>query len=203
MAHEIETTERPDTHTRILVEAERLFRHYGYSKTTVADIARELGMSPANVYRFFPSKSAIVEAMADAILKAQLAKIAAVADGPGSASQRIRGILMLEHCHTTETLTCDPKVHEVVEIAMAEQWHIILEHIHALDAVFTRLVTEGVASGEFPQQNARLSGRCINQSFVSWKHPSLIATCGSDPAVASPEDLADFILDAVRGRRAP
>jgi AcrR family transcriptional regulator len=34
----------------------------GYQKTAVADIARELGMSPANVYRFFPSKSAINEA---------------------------------------------------------------------------------------------------------------------------------------------
>src|SRR4051794_12252262 len=44
-----------DTAKRILDEAERLFRHYGYSKTTVADIARELGMSPANIYRFYAS----------------------------------------------------------------------------------------------------------------------------------------------------
>jgi AcrR family transcriptional regulator len=48
--------DRPDTRTRILDVADRLFRHYGYAKTTVADLARELGMSPANVYRFFASK---------------------------------------------------------------------------------------------------------------------------------------------------
>src|SRR5262245_65895013 len=48
-----------ETRTRILVEAERLFRVYGYSKTTVADIAEACRMSPANVYRFFESKSAI------------------------------------------------------------------------------------------------------------------------------------------------
>ena len=43
----------PDTRERILVVAERLFRQIGYQKTTVADIAKELRMSPANVYRFF------------------------------------------------------------------------------------------------------------------------------------------------------
>ena len=49
----------PDTRERILVVAERLFRQIGYQKTTVADIAKELRMSPANVYRFFDSKKAI------------------------------------------------------------------------------------------------------------------------------------------------
>jgi len=51
----------PDTRERILVVAERLFRQLGYQKTTVADIAKELRMSPANVYRFFDSKKSIHE----------------------------------------------------------------------------------------------------------------------------------------------
>ena len=40
----------------ILATAERLFRDVGYLKTTVADIAKTLKMSPANIYRFFDSK---------------------------------------------------------------------------------------------------------------------------------------------------
>src|SRR6201995_6203551 len=53
-----------DTRERILVVAERLFRQIGYQKTTVGDIAKELRMSPANVYRFFDSKKAIHEGVA-------------------------------------------------------------------------------------------------------------------------------------------
>jgi AcrR family transcriptional regulator len=37
---------RQENITRILDAAERLFKHYGYSKTNVADIAKDLGMSP-------------------------------------------------------------------------------------------------------------------------------------------------------------
>jgi len=58
----------PDTRERILVVAERLFRQIGYQKTTVADIAKELRMSPANVYRFFESKKAINEGVARVLM---------------------------------------------------------------------------------------------------------------------------------------
>ena len=58
----------PDTRERILVVAERLFREIGYQKTTVADIAKVLRMSPANVYRFFDSKKAIHEGVARALM---------------------------------------------------------------------------------------------------------------------------------------
>ena len=57
-----------DTRERILVVAERLFRQIGYQKTTVADIAKELRMSPANVYRFFDSKKSIHEGVARSLM---------------------------------------------------------------------------------------------------------------------------------------
>lgn len=52
-----------DTRARIIETAFALFRRLGFAKTAVADIASELGMSPANIYRFFPSKIAIVQAI--------------------------------------------------------------------------------------------------------------------------------------------
>jgi AcrR family transcriptional regulator len=56
-------TKPEDTRERIVETADALFRRLGFAKTAVADIASELGMSPANVYRFFPSKIAIVQAI--------------------------------------------------------------------------------------------------------------------------------------------
>ena len=57
-----------DTRDRILDVAERLLRQIGYQKTTVGDIAKELRMSPANVYRFFESKKAIHQAVAQGLM---------------------------------------------------------------------------------------------------------------------------------------
>ena len=56
----------PAEHERreqIIRAADEHFRHYGYAKTTVADLAKAIGVSAAYVYRFFESKQAIGEAV--------------------------------------------------------------------------------------------------------------------------------------------
>jgi len=52
-----------EARARILEAAEEQFRRVGYHRTSVADIAAQLGMSPANIYRFFPSRDAINESI--------------------------------------------------------------------------------------------------------------------------------------------
>jgi len=52
-----------EARARIMEAAEEQFRRVGYHRTSVADIAAELGMSPANIYRFFPSRDAINESI--------------------------------------------------------------------------------------------------------------------------------------------
>ena len=71
-------TKPDDTRARIIERAEMLFRRMGFAKTAVADIAGELGMSPANIYRFFSSKHAIVEAICQHCLAELEAKAWAV-----------------------------------------------------------------------------------------------------------------------------
>ena len=80
-------TKPDDTRARIMETAEALFRRLGFAKTAVADIAAELGMSPANVYRFFPSKNAIVEAICQRCLSELEEKAWAVARSRGAGGR--------------------------------------------------------------------------------------------------------------------
>src|SRR5215470_8512499 len=83
-----------DTRARIMDTAEALFRRLGFAKTAVADIAAELKMSPANVYRFFPSKNAIVEAICQRCLGELEDRAWAVARSRGGAAQRIEQVVL-------------------------------------------------------------------------------------------------------------
>ena len=96
MQAEKESKEK-DTHRQIVEVAERLFRQIGFQKTMVADIARELHMSPANVYRFFAAKSEINEAVCMDLLgkiEAEAGKIAALEAGRGSQRPDINSITL-------------------------------------------------------------------------------------------------------------
>src|SRR6266851_7155714 len=87
-------TKPDDTRARIMEAAEALFRRLGYAKTAVADIAAELGMSPANVYRFFPSKNAIIEAICQRCLGELEERAWAAARARGSAAERIERLVL-------------------------------------------------------------------------------------------------------------
>ena len=79
-----------DTRERILEVAERLFRQIGYLKTTVGDIAKELKMSPANVYRFFESKKAIHQAVARSLMGEVELEAQRIVTRPGPVTERFR-----------------------------------------------------------------------------------------------------------------
>ena len=50
----------PDHRTRILDAAERCFVRSGFHRATMQDVAAEAAMSAGNIYRYFPSKDAII-----------------------------------------------------------------------------------------------------------------------------------------------
>ena len=49
---------------RILAAAEVVLRRHGVEKTNVVDVARALGISHTSIYRHFPSKKALLDAVA-------------------------------------------------------------------------------------------------------------------------------------------
>ena len=121
-----------DTRERILVVAERLFREIGYQKTTVADIAKVLRMSPANVYRFFDSKKAIHEGVARALMGEVEVEAHAIAARRGPAAAKLRELMTAINRMNTERYVGDSKLHEMVAIAMEESWEVCVAHIQRI-----------------------------------------------------------------------
>src|ERR1700743_3738038 len=147
-----------DPRERIFVVAERFFRQIGYQKTTVADIAKELRMSPANVYRFFESKKAIHEGVARRLMGEVEHAAEALADRSGPAVDRIRELLTTVHRMNSERYVGDSKLHEMVEIAMEESWEVCVAHISRIDEQIAAVIAQGVASGEFEAADLQLAG---------------------------------------------
>src|SRR3954462_15233783 len=111
-------TKPDDTRARIVESAEALFRRLGFTKTAVADIAAELGMSPANVYRFFSSKNAIVEAICQRCLGDLDSKAWAGARSRGPAADRNTRLFLEIFRDHKENLSTEKRVHDIVLVAM-------------------------------------------------------------------------------------
>lgn len=187
------------TRAAIVDTAERLFRTYGYQKTTVADIARELRMSPANIYRFFPSKAAINEGMCSRILGGLDEAVWAVARGPGSPPERIRALFRLLQEQTLALFFRERRMHDMVAAALEEQWPVIERHVEAIDAAFAHVVADGQAAGLFGGTDPESLGRLIHGACAMFTHPTMVQQCMQTeelPELAT--GMAEFCLRALR-----
>ena len=191
------TSSQPDTRTRILLEAERLFRHYGYGKTTIADISEACGMSAANVYRFFPSKSALMEAICGKLISEMESRLHQIVRQPVPARERLLLFIQEIHRHTVENLLDHRKVHEMVVVAMEEQWLAIRSHIERIAGLLGELIKDGIATGEFAPGDAKRIGKIVHTAIACFCHPVIVAQKLDDEDRVRPEEMAAFLLQAL------
>jgi len=191
-----------DTRMRIIETAEALFRRLGFSKTTVADIASELKMSPANIYRFFASKDAIVEAICKHCLKEVEEQAWAVARSKAPATQRLERLVLEIVAYHKENLVTEKRVNELVVAAIEHSWESIHAHKEALRNVFELIVRDGIDAGEFERLEPRETAERLMRSLVAFMNPILIGTCleeGGDIDVQA-RDSVQFLLRAISPR---
>ena len=171
-------TTGPDAvRARILDIAEEHFRRVGHRKTSVADIASELGMSPANVYRFFPSRDAINESICRRVVN-EVADIAsAIARTNAPALEKLDRLLTAVHRHNRTKLINERPVHDMIVAAMQENWAIIKAHIERMVTILEAIIREGIEAGEFKVEDPAEAARAVKTAFTPFFHPILIEHC--------------------------
>jgi AcrR family transcriptional regulator len=185
---------RPDdTRARIIEAAEALFLRLGYAKTAVADIAAELKMSPANVYRFFPSKNAIVEAICQRCLAVVEEQAWAIARAKGPAANKLERLFLDILKYHKENLLTETRVNDIVMVAMENSWAAIRTHKETMRTIVEVILRDGVAAGEFDTIDPRDVSEQFMRAMVCFCHPVLVAQGLQDD-----EDLEASARSAVR-----
>ena len=196
VADHIET----DVRERILVTAERLFREIGYQKTTVADIAKALQMSPANVYRFFDSKKSINAGVACRLMGEVEQASKAIAARRGNARGRLRELLTTIYRMNSDRYVGDSKMHEMVAVAMEENWDVCKTHMLGITGEIANVIASGVASGEFHVADPGVAAMCTCTAMVRFFHPQLIAESSGKPGPTL-DQMIDFVIAGLSGSR--
>lgn len=187
-----------DARARIIEAACRLFRHYGYGKTTVVDIASACAMSPANVYRYFPSKAAINETICHLLLahlESELDKIATATQIPSAClTQMIECVARF----TTAMYLDDRRVYDMVTAAIEENWTAIQDHVRHVRGTFGDIIMRGIVAGEFAPQDPDKAAQCASFALIGFWHPVIAAQCRDVAGIPTPATMTAFILSALR-----
>ena len=171
---------------RILAAAEARFRRNGYGRTTVADIAGDVRVSTAYIYKFFPSKLAICEGVCGEILTRIDAELWRVARAETPAPRRLERLYQTLLSESVALLFNDRQLHDMVTEAMEYRWSSVERHRDAMRNAAEAIVADGRAEGAFETETPlQEAAAAIFSTLIAFAHPKVL-----EHSLAAGEDLA-------------
>ena len=188
------------TPERILEATEEVLRRYGLAKATVVDVARALDVSHGSVYRHFPSKASLRQAVAKRWLdraNAPLQKIAeSTSPAPARLDKWLRTMIDIKYKKVTE----DPEMFATYLTLAQEACAAVRAHKERLVDQVAHIISDGVKQGAFQVADVKSTARAVFDATTRYHHPAH-SDEWKDPARAARIDALLGLL--LRGLEAP
>jgi AcrR family transcriptional regulator len=166
--------EKTETRLRILEAAGKRFMHYGYQKTTMSEIARDLSMSTGNLYRFFESKLDIAEAGALAHEKEEDEMYEAIASGTEPAEERLRKLASATLEYTYRIIAESNKVFEIAQAISRERPAYANRRLASERRYIRRILEDGIAEGRFEHfTDIDFTAEMFQSALMKFRYPQL------------------------------
>jgi AcrR family transcriptional regulator len=188
------------TPERILEVTEDVLRRFGLAKATVVDVARALDVSHGSVYRHFPSKASLRDAVAKRWLDRANAPLEKIAESSGPAAARLerwlRALFAIKHRKVSD----DPEMFATYMALASEAREVVKAYRDGMVDQIAHILSDGVKQGAFHVADVKASARAVFDATIRFHHPAH-AEEWSDPALAARIDAVLTLL--LRGLEAP
>jgi AcrR family transcriptional regulator len=192
-----------DARRRILEAARVVVAEQGFAAAQVAVVAQMADVATGSIYRHFPSKASLFSEMLRVVCVRELEVVRAITSEPGrSASDRLADAVatFVDRALRGEGLAYAV----IVEPMDPDVDQVRLDARAGLAAAFAELITEGIDTGELPDQDARLRGAAIVGAFLEGIVAPLAERTARPPdRAAICAEIADFARAGVAGARPP
>jgi AcrR family transcriptional regulator len=185
----------------IVSAAEEVLRRHGPEKTTVLDVARQLGVSHGSVYRHFPSKAALREAVILRWLDQVRDNLtSAVQDSALTPPERLRAMLTAMFDTKRAKAREDPELFATFRALAAEHSTVPAAHVAFLLGEIRAIVADGLASGDFAPGEPEVIARAVFDATTRFHDPAHAAEWCSPEIEAASDGVISLILDGILAR---
>jgi len=181
------------TPERILEVTEDVLRRFGLAKATVVDVARALDVSHGSVYRHFPSKASLREAVAKRWLDRVSGPLAKIADGSGPAPARLERWLRALFAAKQKRVLEDPEMFATYLTLAQEACKTVKAHKECLIDQVALILSDGTKQGAFQVTDAKATAQAIFDATSRFHHPAH-SDDWSDPQLAARIDAVLALL---------
>lgn len=173
MAEHIQETDQ--VRAEILAAAQERFRTFGFGKTTMAEIASDVDMSAANLYRYFHNKQDIAAACAGQCMADLNSLLQNVIELPDlTATQRLHMFVQTAMRYYYEMSHETPRLNELVETVAQNHSGLIHERNQRMEKLLAAILRQGVEEGDYSITDLETTARSVNKATVLFTTPIFI-----------------------------
>lgn len=169
------------------------FLQFGYHKTTMAEIADDIGMSAANLYRYFENKQDIAAACCIKSMTERLARLRGVVDSPGSFAARLERYAMTMIEHTHELSSPDSRIGELVAFITRERIDVVQEKLTIHYELIADMLEKAQCDGEISCSDIEVTAKSIYSAFVVFDVPLFVGIYSIDEYKARARGIVELI----------
>jgi TetR/AcrR family transcriptional repressor of the ameABC operon len=186
-----------ETRRDILAKAEELFRERGFNAVAIADIAAALGMSPANVFKNFNSKNALVDAIGFEQIRAFELVIHPLDKNhaPVSRLRHLARTLMAQH---HQNLNDNPYIFEMILMTAKQDMKCGDYYKYVIANLLADIIRDGVDEGIYAPTDIPPLAETVLHALTSVIHPVLIAREDIGNLATRCDQLVDLIEAGLR-----
>ncbi|MEL7128487.1 MAG: TetR/AcrR family transcriptional regulator [Pseudomonadota bacterium] len=174
-------TEQSCTREKILEAARERFLHYGYSKTTMSEVARDCEMSAGNIYRFFASKLDIAEEMAWRFNQEVFVEYERIANSSVAPPQRLYDFFAFALQQTYDAIEKEAKILEIAEILRDERPEVFNKQLEQERVYLVKMLEDGVSGGYFRSlDDIPFVAEMFQSAMMKFRFPQLFSRLSLD-----------------------
>ncbi|RAR61215.1 TetR family transcriptional regulator [Paraburkholderia unamae] len=183
-----------EVRAQIVEAATEYFSRYGYEKTTVSDLAKEIGFSKAYIYKFFDSKQAIGEVICANRLAAMIAAVSESVADASSATEKFRRMFKTLLASGCQLFFQDRKLYDIAAVAAASPWPSVHGYEEQIRCMLADILRLGRETGEFERKTPL--DEAVNAIFLVMKpyFNPLLLQHNLDAAEEATVQLANLVL---------
>ncbi|MGV9595197.1 TetR/AcrR family transcriptional regulator [Streptosporangium sandarakinum] len=143
------TRDRESVRQRLLSEATRLFAERGFESTSVQEVVSAAGVTKGAMYHYFDSKDDLLHEIYGRVLRMQMERLTAIADGPGTVAERLHAAAADVVRTTVENLDDSKIFFRSMHLLAPDTRKSVRAERRRYHERFRDLVTEGQREGVF------------------------------------------------------
>ena len=187
----------------ILAATEEVLRRYGPAKATVVDVAKALGVSHGSVYRHFPTKAALREAVTRRWLDAIHVEMESVLDANASASDNLRAWLQQLFDRKRRSHLDEPELFATYRVLVSESSLVPGYHVGHLVGQVARIISAGVETQEFVTGDVQQTAQAVWDATDMFHHPAHAQEWGNPHIQAAFDAVVSLVIAGLRYNRIP